>query len=53
MTENYDDINDEKFTLLKDALLKAAEEFLYDNNTTSSEDKIQRLVRLVNKNYDI
>lgn len=53
MTDNYDDIDYDKFNLVKEELLKASEEFLYADRTSSKGEKINRLVRLVNKNYDI
>ena len=53
MTDNYDDIDYDKFNLVKKELLKASEEFLYADRTSSTGEKIDRLVRLVNKNYDI
>lgn len=53
MMNNYDDIDYEKLNLVKDELLKESEEFLYADKTSSIGEKIDRLVRLVNKSYDI
>lgn len=53
MSNNYEDIDYKKFILVKDALLQAAEEYLNADKTSSTGEKVDRLVRLINKEYDI
>ena len=53
MEQSYDDINLEIFNTVKSELMNAAEEFLYSDKTSSTGEKTDRLLRLVNKQYDI